>query len=62
MAVTRSQPEQKLMELQSPKVEGSWGIILKGMGEREVQTMTFHLVRNPYYDSKRANVAGQRGH
>ena len=23
--------------------------------------MTFHLVRNPYYDSKRANVAGQKG-
>ena len=31
------------MELQSPKVEGSRGIILKGIGEREVQTMTFHL-------------------
>ena len=49
------------MELQSPKVEGSRGIILKGMGEREVQTMTFHLVRNPYYDGKWANVAGKRG-
>ena len=49
------------MELQSPKVEDSRGRLLRERGQGEVKTMTFHLVRNPYYDSKRANVAGQRG-
>ena len=48
------------MELQSPKVEGSGGRILREWGQGEVQTMTFHLVKNPYYDSKQANIAGHR--
>ena len=34
MAVTRSQSEQKLMELQSPKVKDSRGRLLKETGTR----------------------------
>ena len=49
------------MELQSPKVEDSQGRIIREQGKGEVKTMTFHLVRNPYYDSKRTNIAGQKG-
>lgn len=50
----------KPIELQSSKVEGSRGRILRERGRGEVQTTLLHLVRDPYHESKQTNLAGQR--